>query len=99
MAAMESLLMLMFLIKAKFRRKLVMMYLVLIFNIFLLIDSIVGHSLSPPSSSSCGDVLCIHGNCQEGRCVCERGWQGSACHRCGGRIKYVLKPSQSSSTL
>lgn len=46
------------------------------------------HSLnSTPGSSECGDVFCLHGRCFDGRCVCDRGWQGSACHRCGGRIK------------
>lgn len=29
---------------------------------------------------------CLY-SCVDGACVCDQGWQGSACHRCGGRIK------------
>lgn len=51
-------------------------------------EAVSSHSLSPgPSSgSSCGDVFCLHGTCVDGRCICDRGWQGSACHRCSGRL-------------
>ena len=77
-----------FMIKAKFRRKESQVLLLLI-SILYLIDFGDTHSLTPssPGSSSCGDVFCLHGSCVDGKCVCDRGWQGSACHRCGGRIK------------
>ncbi|RWS30423.1 attractin-like protein [Leptotrombidium deliense] len=59
--------------------------------VFAAIDTNESHSLlqSPlaANGSACGDVLCLHGTCREGKCICDKGWQGSACHKCGGRIK------------
>ncbi|GFX85075.1 uncharacterized protein TNCV_4999041 [Trichonephila clavipes] len=42
----------------------------------------------------CHDVQCIHGVCREGRCVCDQGWQGNGCHRCGGRVNISELPLQ-----
>lgn len=83
--------MLSYLIKAKFKRKYFPHLIVVSIVLFQLIGSVLSHSVSPSSSSTCGDVLCFHGTCQDGRCICDNGWQGSACHRCGGRIKYCIK--------
>ncbi|PRD35088.1 UNVERIFIED_CONTAM: hypothetical protein NCL1_12663 [Trichonephila clavipes] len=44
----------------------------------------------------CHDVQCIHGVCREGRCVCDQGWQGNGCHRCGGRVKIHFQCSNNS---
>lgn len=80
--------MLSYLIKAKFRRKYSYNFIIILIILLInLIELIVSHSISPSSPSTCGDVLCFHGQCRDGRCICDNGWQGSACHRCGGRIK------------
>ncbi|XP_074598114.1 attractin-like protein dsd isoform X2 [Brevipalpus obovatus] len=62
--------------------------------LYLKLFSLVrGHSISSgPSKSSCDHVLCYHGTCQEGKCNCDRGWQGSACHMCEGR-SLLVEPS------
>ncbi|XP_023240735.1 attractin-like [Centruroides sculpturatus] len=39
------------------------------------------------NTSSCHNIVCLNGYCQDGRCLCDRGWQGSSCHRCGGRVR------------
>ncbi len=87
---MASFLMLSYLIKAKFRRKWILDF--IFFSIYLssIIPQMYCHSISPSLVSTCGDVLCFHGSCLDGRCVCETGWQGSACHRCQGRIRSLI---------
>ncbi|XP_047736308.1 uncharacterized protein LOC108665764, partial [Hyalella azteca] len=35
--------------------------------------------------SNCGATECVHGQCYEGKCECERGWGGRACNTCSGR--------------
>ncbi|XP_015904894.1 attractin-like protein 1 isoform X2 [Parasteatoda tepidariorum] len=44
------------------------------------------------TSFQCHDVQCVHGVCREGRCICNPGWQGIGCHRCGGRVR-LTEPS------
>lgn len=39
------------------------------------------------TSFPCHEVQCVHGVCIEGRCICDQGWQGTGCHRCGGRVR------------
>ena len=87
-AGMASVLMLSYLIKVKLRRKWTNHVMIVFLVLSQLFVSLLSHSISPTSSSTCGDVLCFHGTCQDGRSVCENGWQVSACHRCGGRIRY-----------
>ncbi|XP_054167519.1 attractin-like protein 1 [Oppia nitens] len=88
---MASVQVLVYLIRAKFKRKCLWSPIDLLFVSIVLCElfaaSITGHSISLSSPSTCGDVLCFHGICHDGRCICDAGWQGSACHRCGGRIK------------
>ncbi|CAG2113222.1 unnamed protein product [Medioppia subpectinata] len=85
---MASFLMLSYLIKAKFKGKTFVCHSIIgSIVLFHVLPTLLSHSISPSGSSTCGDVLCFHGTCHDGRCICDNGWQGSACHRCGGRIK------------
>lgn len=42
------------------------------------------------SGGPCGTINCLHGECENstsGTCICEHGWIGQSCDRCGGRIR------------
>ncbi|UXI20195.1 cytosol aminopeptidase [Sarcoptes scabiei] len=40
-----------------------------------------------PPEAVCNNVDCLHGTCFRNYCVCDFGWQGPFCDRCGGRIR------------
>lgn len=50
---------------------------------------LISNETAAVTSLSCHEVQCVHGVCKEGRCVCDQGWQGTGCHRCGGRVRYI----------
>lgn len=78
---MASELVILFLLKTKYRRKLTLAVWILIFMLNLTCE------VFTKGASRCQDVQCVHGTCVNGTCVCETGWQGDLCEFCGGRVR------------
>ncbi|XP_076364577.1 attractin-like protein 1 isoform X2 [Tachypleus tridentatus] len=55
-------------------------FLLFFFTLLMCIETIL-------AEGKCGDVECVHGSCRDGRCLCDPGWQGLSCQRCGGRVR------------
>lgn len=79
--------MFLFLFKSKYRRK---------YEFYSILSVIVIFQFLVVSikclSNKCDDVHCVNGECINGTCVCLDGWQGSACHSCAGKIRFVSYP-------
>nr|XP_027202331.1 attractin-like protein 1 [Dermatophagoides pteronyssinus] len=97
---MSCLITLLFIIKAKFRRKsfrkmfhqLSLLLFILLLNDFIILNikcwslSGIYPKLQRPELV-CDNDNCINGFCVGELCVCHFGWRGSSCDQCGGRIR------------
>lgn len=91
---MSSLMTLSYIIKAKFRRKCLLIRLELFFILLSILFLTRIHCWTsgiypklPSPEPTCDNVECLHGYCLGSICHCDFGWQGISCDRCGGRIR------------